>query len=108
MTFRATTWVAALAFAVVGFATTCVLWPREGWRLHRDTRQLLANYIEHERPLDIDDMHHALADHLGDDYRCNAEKLERLYWGLSVACGALVVEILAFLWDLRGRRYPLA
>lgn len=102
--FRTATWFGTGAFAVVGILTTAVLVPVRGWKFHRGTGKLLASYVEGENPSTIDDMHHDLAYHLQYDLNVNEKKLRWCYWALSASCAALVVEILAFLWDLRGRR----
>jgi hypothetical protein len=102
--FRLATWIATGAFAVVGLATTWVLWPRSGWKLSRRPRWMLEDYVEHDDPADIDDLLHDLARHLERDLETNKAKLDQLFWGLTIGCGALVVEILAFLWDLQSRR----
>jgi hypothetical protein len=102
--FRDATWVGTVAFAAVGLLTTIILVPVRRWRFHREPSKLLAGYVEHERPFDIDAMLHSLADHLQADFNHNAKKLSWRYWALVAACGALVVEILAFLWDLSSRR----
>ena len=102
--FEVATWIATGAFTVVGLATTWVLWPRRGWRLSRQPRSMLHEYVEHSDPMDIDDVLHDLAGHLHDDSETNRRKLDRLFWGLTVGCGALVIELLAFLWDLQSRR----
>lgn len=102
--FTAAMWVGAGAFAVIGVLAAWILLPRKGWKFHRQAEVLMSGYIDHETPADIDEMHRELAKHLESDYKANDGKLTWLYWWLSVSCLALAVEILAFLWDLRGRR----
>lgn len=102
--FRASTWVAVVAFAVVGLATSLVLMPRRGWRLERRPRKMLEDFVEGTRPVGIDDLLHELAGHLDNNFVSNRQKLRWLTGGLTVGCMALVVEILAFLWDLQSRR----
>jgi hypothetical protein len=101
--FRAATWVGAVAFAMVGLLTANVLRPRKGWRLHREVSTLLSGYIDADEPADLDEMHRRLAECLEEDHGTNATKLDWLYRHLTAICAGLVVEILAFLWDLRGR-----
>lgn len=102
--FRTATWVATVAFAVAGLSTSWVLLPRSGWRLARRPLTMLEDYVEGDRPFDVDDLHHDAAPHLDADFTTNKGKLRGLLWGLTVGCAALVVEILAFLWDLQSRR----
>lgn len=102
--FGLATWIATGAFAVVGLATTWILWPRSGWKLSRRPLWMLEEYVEHDEPMAIDDLLHSLARHLEEDLETNKAKLDHLFWGLTIGCGALVVELLAFLWDLQSRR----
>jgi hypothetical protein len=102
--FAVATWVGVVAFATVGVLTAWTLRPRDDWLFHRAPSDLLSDYVEHEIPADIDEMHRELALHLESDYNTNDRKLRSLYRWLSVSCLALAVEIIAFLWDLRGRR----
>lgn len=99
------TWIGTAAFAVVGVLVTWVVAPRKGWTFHRSADRILASYIEGTdgTPMAIDDMHHDLARHLSNNFDANRPKLNRLFTALTVAAGALAVEIVAFLVDLAVR-----
>ena len=101
--FETATWIGSIAFALVGVETALILRPIPGWKFHRAPSVLLRDYVDHQSPADMDEMHRALAGCLEEDHAENKPKLDELYLGLTISCGALVVEILAFLWDLRGR-----
>lgn len=101
--FEAATWIGAIAFALVGVETALVLRPIKDWKFHRAPSVLLEGYVDDDDPADIDEMHRRLAECLEEDHDDNQPKLDELYRALSFSCGALVVEILAFLFDLRGR-----
>lgn len=104
--FKGSTWVGCVAFAVVGLLCANVLRPRRNWKFHRSSKDLIRDYVDggEHGPASMDDMHRDLAGHLESDYDANGNRLKRLYWQLTIGCGALVVEIGAFLLDLRGRR----
>lgn len=97
-------WWGIGAFCLVGLSTVLVLWPRRGWKLSRDPAQLLENYVEGDEPLWLGEMVHELAVYLQGNVDANAKKLRWLYWSLSAGCVALVVEVVAFLLELRSLR----
>lgn len=101
---RWTTWLGIGAFAAIGMGGAFVLFPRRRWKFYRKADELLDGYVESEDPASMDEMHRDLAVHLRTDYAANEKKLRWLYRCLSVSCLLLVVEIVAFLWDLRSRR----
>lgn len=101
--FGTAAWVGAISFALVGVETALVLRPQKDWKFHRSTTDLLRDYVDHELPADMDEMHRTLGVHLEADFDLNKPKLNEIYRAVTISCGALVVEILAFLVALAGR-----
>ena len=90
------------AFVLVGLAAVFVLWPRR-WVLTFSPGQLLALYVESDEPYDIDDLRQDMASKFDDAYQANETRRRRLTRAIEVACGALVLEVAAWLFAVRGR-----
>lgn len=99
-----TTWLGIGAFAMIGLLGAFVLMPRTGWVFFRKADVLLSAYVDTDPPASLDDMHRELAKYLREDHEGNEKRLQPLYWAFTSSCILLAVEILAFVWDLRGRR----
>jgi hypothetical protein len=102
--FGTAAWFGTAAFACAGLTATWVLRPVGNWKFHREVTPLIESYVEGESPADMNEMYRTLAGHLEEDYGNNEGKLNWLYRGISLSCLALVVEIGAFLLDLRNRK----
>lgn len=101
---HATTWVGVVAFAINVCAAAACLVPKPNWRFHREARALIREYVEAEPPASLGEMHRDLAIHLEDDFEHNRKQLKPLYLALRISAALLVVEVIAFAFDLRGRR----
>jgi hypothetical protein len=51
--FTTLSWIAIGAFAVLGVATLCVLWPDHDWQFEAIRNQLISTYIEREDAVDV-------------------------------------------------------
>jgi hypothetical protein len=88
------------AFTLILLLGAFALAPRRGWRFFRRADHLLSGYIDHEQPAGINEMYRNLAKHLLDDFQDNDTRLRWIYMGLRVACGLLVIQVLAAAWTL--------
>ena len=48
------TWLAIALFAMLGGAVVAILWPRNDWKYAIRPELLIANYIEHPKPLPLE------------------------------------------------------
>lgn len=67
-------------------------------------KKLLADYVDDSTTVGIDSMHRDLALYFEQHSRASARTLTRMTVVLQVDCMLLIVEIVAWLIDLRGRR----
>ena len=102
--FRLLTWIGFLAFVVLGLLAAWILRPQSEWKFHRKASELIDDHLRGANQSSMDEIYGGLARQLESDYAHNALKLDRLYRFLEISCIALVVEMAAFLLDLRGRR----
>ena len=94
------TWIAIGMFLLLGAAVIAILWPRNDWEYAVSPEQLIANYIEHPKPLGIPEIHRDLALHMDTSYLRNRGQLLRLVWLFRAASILLTVEIVAWVVDL--------
>jgi hypothetical protein len=101
--FTTLAWTAITAFAVLGIATLCVLWPDEQWEFEVIPNQLLSTYIERDDGIDVPlvVIHRDLALHMENSYLANEmRRLRPLRWAFRIAVAALVIEVAIWLADL--------
>ena len=98
--FSIWSWLAIVAFGVVGVAAISVLWPRKNWFFSNNVDTLLSGYVEGEEPASLDEMHVDVAEYNQKHWNENQEKLTKMYVAFQIACGALVLEIAFWLIDL--------
>lgn len=96
-------WLAVVCFFGLGALTAAILWPRRGWLFVVDPILLIRDFIEIEMPLDIEKMRRDLALHLSNNYRSNSKKLNFLQWMFQLACGLLILEVIAWVVALTQR-----
>jgi hypothetical protein len=100
--FHAATWIATIAFTVVASSTAWLLFPRRGWKFTNDPRKLVDGYVDNPT-LDVESMRVELAKYTDDNYSDNEKRMTWRYLVLSIACLALITEVIAFLIDLTNR-----
>jgi hypothetical protein len=101
--FTTLSWVAIAAFAVVGVATLCVLWPDDNWQFEAIPNQVIGTYIERDDALDVPlhAIHRDLALHMENSYSSNERRrLRPLRWAFRAAVIALVAEVSIWLVEL--------
>ncbi len=101
--FDALSWVAIGAFAVVGLASVCVLWPDDNWQFEAIPHQVIGTYIEREDDVDVPlfAIHRDLALHMENSYSSNEKRhLRPLRWAFRIAVIALVAEVAIWLIEL--------
>lgn len=101
--FTTLSWVAITAFAFVGIATLCVLWPDDNWQFEAIPNQLIATYIERDDGVDVPlhAIHRDLALHMENSYSSNEQgRLRPLRWAFRIAVIALVAEVAIWLIEL--------
>ena len=84
------------AFALVGLATVCVLWPDDNWQFEAIPNQVIGTYIEREDGVDVPlfAIHRDLALHMENSYSSNERRrLRPLRWAFRIAVIALVAEV---------------
>jgi hypothetical protein len=95
--------VAIAAFAVVGLATLCVLWPDDDWQFEAVPNQVIGTYIEREDGVNVPlfAIHRDLALHMENSYASNERRrLRPLRWAFRIAVIALVAEVAIWLIEL--------
>lgn len=105
--FDTLSWVAIGAFAVVGLASVCVLWPDDNWQFEAIPNQVITTYIEREDGVDVPlfAIHRDLALHMENSYSSNERRrLRPLRWAFRIAVIALVAEVAIWLIELATRR----
>jgi hypothetical protein len=101
--FTTLSWVAIAAFAVVGVATLCVLWPDDNWQFEAIPNQVIGTYIERDDELHVPlhAIHRDLALHMENSYSSNERRrLRPLRWAFRMAVIALVAEVSIWLIEL--------
>lgn len=101
--FTTLTWVAIAAFAVLGVATLCVLWPDDNWQFEAIPNQIIATYIERDDAVEVPlyAIHRDLALHMENGYGANeSRRLRPLRWAFRIAVLALVAEVALWLAEL--------
>ena len=101
--FDTLSWVATGAFAVVGLATVCVLWPDDDWQFEAIPNQVIATNLEREDGVDVPlfAIHRDLALHMENSYSSNERgHLRPLRWAFRIAVIALVAEVAIWLIEL--------
>lgn len=101
--FDTLSWVAIVAFAVVGLASVCVLWPDDDWQFEAIPNQVIGTYIEREDGVDVPlfAIHRDLALHMENSYSSNERRrLSPLRWAFRIAVIALVAEVAIWLIEL--------
>ena len=96
-------WLAIAAFAVVGLATLCVLWPDDDWQFEAVPNQVIGTYIEREDDVSVPlfAIHRDLALHMENSYTSNEQRrLRPLRWAFRIAVIALVAEVAIWLIEL--------
>jgi hypothetical protein len=104
--FDTLSWVAIGAFAVVGLATVCVLWPDDNWQFEAIPNQVIGTYIEREDGVEVPllAIHRDLALHMENSYSSNdRRRLRPLRWAFRIAVIALVAEVAIWLIELATR-----
>jgi hypothetical protein len=94
------TWLAITLFATLGAAVIAILWPRNDWEYAIRPELLIANYIEHPKPLPLEQIHRDLALHMDRSYLRNRGQLLHLVWLFRAASILLTVEVVAWVVDL--------
>ena len=95
-------WIAIVAFALLGVATLAILWPTS-WASETGPRIMIATYVEAEKPLPLEIMLRDLALHRSDLLARNSRRLRRLAWAVRFAGFLLLTEIVAWAIDLATR-----
>ena len=90
------TWIAVLAFALIGVCVLTVLWPRTDWSFNASASDLIATYIEPD-PLSLPEIHRDLALHRSAAYDANADQLEALFLVFRAGLVLLVLETAAWI-----------
>ena len=85
-------WIAIVAFGVIGTCALAILWPRRDWEFVAGPRRLIATYIESEDPLPVPEIYRDLALHMEDSYDENSVRVQWLILVFRVAGIALGVE----------------
>ncbi|HET9736992.1 MAG TPA: hypothetical protein VFP78_02640 [Solirubrobacteraceae bacterium] len=101
--FTTLAWVAIAAFAILGIAALCVLWPDDNWQFEAIPNQLIATYVEREDDLMVPlyAIHRDLALHMENSYSSNERRrLRPLRWAFRIAVIALVAEVAIWLVEL--------
>jgi hypothetical protein len=101
--FTTLSWVAIAAFAIVGIASLCVLWPDDNWQFEAIPNQVIATYVEREDNVHVPlhAIHRDLALHMENSYSSNERRhLRPLRWAFRVAVIALVAEVAIWLVEL--------
>jgi hypothetical protein len=101
--FTILAWGAIGAFAVLGVAALCVLWPDEQWEFEAIPNQILSTYIERTDDLEVPiyAIHRDLALHMENSYITNeTRRLRPLRWAFRISVIALVLEVAIWLADL--------
>lgn len=101
--FTTLAWLAIAAFAVLGIAALCVLWPDDKWEFEAVPSELLATYAERpdgaHAPVYV--THRELALHMERSYSHNElQRLQWMRWAFRTAVVALVVEVALWLVNL--------
>jgi hypothetical protein len=105
--FTTLSWIAIGAFAVLGVATLCVLWPDHDWQFDAIPNQVISTYIEREDAVDVPlhAIHRDLALHMENSYSANeSRRLRPLRWAFRIAVLALVAEVALWLAELATGR----
>jgi hypothetical protein len=101
--FTTLSWLAIAAFAILGFAALCVLWPDDNWQFEAIPNQVIATYIERDDGIDVPlhAIHRDLALHMENSYSSNERRrLRPLRWAFRIAVIALVAEVAIWLIEL--------
>lgn len=96
-------WLAIVFLVVLFAAAITLLWPYT-WVFRRSAKEMLRDYVEHERPLELAAMQRDLALHLESNFEKNEAKLNKLLTVFQVGAVMLALEVVAWLLELRGRR----
>lgn len=98
-------WLGLVALAAVGLSAILVLAPWGRWVFSNNVETLLSGYIRADDPATLGEMEVRLAKFNQKHRDTNQRKLDRLYLGFRIACGALVLEVGFWLIDI-GLRVP--
>jgi hypothetical protein len=95
-------WLAGGAFvALVGLCVS-VLWARHDWRFSAHPKKLVHHYVDPEG-ITLARAQRKLALYMGEAWDANREKLRRMFWAFTFACGFLGLEVAFWIADLVGR-----
>lgn len=102
--FSGWSWAAVLLFAGVAAVVFAILWPLRSWEFVASPHDLIATYVEAERPLPLARIHRDLALHMEQSHDANAWRLERIVWLSRAAIVLLAAETFSWIVDLIIRR----
>jgi len=88
--------LALSALATVVAMTVVILWPYE-WRTGFNGHRALADYVEADKPADLNEMQRSLAYYMQEDLDGNGAKLNCLYRAFQVAVVAIGLEVVFWL-----------
>jgi hypothetical protein len=93
-------WVAVMLLFAVGGLVAFMLWPHHDYRFRFDPEELLARYVDGDRPTTMSEMHRALAVRIDQDLRDNWRTVQRIRIALEVALVLLLLQIMAWLLSI--------
>jgi hypothetical protein len=97
-------WAAIVAYLVLGLLSVVVLWPWYGWVFAQSPRRLLADYVEADPPVGLDEMYRQLSIHAELHHHANQRRLQVLVRSCEASSALLVVEVLLWVVQLALER----
>lgn len=93
-------WIAASLLFVIGALIVFMLWPYHRYSFSFDAEDLLATFVDGDRPATLSEMHRTLAVRLKSDMANNWRIIRRLRTALQVALITLLLNILAWFFAI--------
>lgn len=95
-------WIAVALLFSIGGLIVFMLWPYHRYTFRFDPEELIAQYVEGEKPLTMAAMYRALALRIKVDMAGNWRMIQRLRLALQIALILLLINILAWLFAIAG------
>lgn len=101
--FAGWTYTAIIFFTLAMAAGLVVMLPYSGWRFTVDASEFIGNYAEDAEKTSLPELQRELALNLQKDYVNNDHRMKWLYRSTVVAGASVLLQVMAWLFDLRGR-----
>jgi hypothetical protein len=91
------------SLVILAAATVLIWWPTSRGRFLMDPAQIVADWIESDEPLTLEQMYRDLALHYGDNAHSNRELIRSFFtWYIVglVAFAGLVVALVLAVWEV--------